>query len=601
MNLGFLEILRSLQPKRVVLDLLSDVLLRHKALVTRKWLTEQLQRLRSLNITTLAVLNPYMHGSEEVQAVIDLFDGNLEIIENKAGKNRGKFIHINWMHGVDIEEKELAISDLVSQVQHTKPRRSNALRGGAGADRRRIAVLPCLNISKDPADQYFSDGLTEELISRLSTVSGLRVIARTSVMRFKGSSKSVNEIGTELGSGSLLEGSVRKADNRLRIATRLIDVPSEEHVWAQDFDKQLEDVFAIQIELATRVTEALKTQLLAEDKLKLQKKPTVDFDAYTLYLKGKFAWNERSRDSLNRAVKCFEDALERDPEFALAYSGLADCYIVLVDHGYMGQKQGYTKAREALLRALALDSTLAEAHSSLGNILSNEWKWAAAEAEFVKALKNNLSYAKAHHWYSIHLLGLGRLEEAIGQLKIAEELDPASPMIHAYAGGLYIYARRYDDAMKELDKSLQLDPYFVPAHANRSDACLSKAMFSEAITELEWVLPRVPETTQWKVERGFVYALSGRKDDAARLAREVEAAPDYEQLEPQRLAVIYSKLGNMDRALKLIERAFELHSITPFQVRQSQFYDTINSDPRFEELFKKATQSTEAVANPEES
>lgn len=462
-------------------------------------------------------------------------------------------------------------------------------------DKRRIAILPFLNISLNATDDYFADGLTEELIARLSTVSGLRVIARTSVMRFKGSTKSVGEIGTELKSGTLLEGSVRKSANRLRITAQLIDVASEEHLWSQNYDRQLEDVFAIQIEIATSVTESLKAQLLAEEKGKLGQRLTEYVDAYTLYLKGRFSWNERSRDSLIRAIQCFQGAIERDPEFARAYSALGDCYIVLVDHGYLAQKVGYDKARKALTRALDFDPTLAEAHSSLGNILSNEWNWNTAENEFTEAIKNSPNCAKAHHWYSIHLLSVGRLEEAIKQLTIAQELDPLSPMIHAYAGGLYVYARRYDDAMRQLDRSLQLDPNFVPAHANRCDVCLSKSMFEEAIAELDWVLKRVPGTTYWKMERGFVCAMSGMKEEAEQLLKECEHAPDFEQLEPQRLAIAHSKLGNLNRALELIARAFEMHSVTPFQVKQGPFYDTITSDPRFDDLFKKAIQSTEPL------
>ena len=454
-------------------------------------------------------------------------------------------------------------------------------------DRKRIAVLPFLNISPDPNDAYFADGLTEELIVRLSTVSGLRVIARTSVMRFKGSTKSVNEIGTELKSGTLLEGSVRKTANRIRVTAQLIDVVSEEHLWVQNYARQLEDVFAIQIELATNVAEALKTQLLTEEKESLQKRLTGDLDAYTLYLKGRACWNERSRDSLTKAVEYFEQAIEKDPEFARAYSGLADCYVVLVNHGYLPPKEGYKKAKNALAKALSIDGALAEAHTSLGNILSNEWNWSAAEEEFSEAIEAEPNFAKAHHWYSIHLLSLGRIEEAINQLKIAEDLDPLSPMIHAYAGGLYIYARQYDDAMKELDRSLELDQNFVPAHANRSDACLAKSRFDEALAELQWVMRRVPATTHWRVELGFVYAMSGRKKEAEQILKECEEAATREDLEPQRLAIIHSKVGNLDRAFEWLEKAFKVRSITPFQVKLGPFYDTITSDPRFDELVKK--------------
>ena len=305
-------------------------------------------------------------------------------------------------------------------------------------DRKRIAVLPFLNISPDPNDAYFADGLTEELMVRLSSISGLKVIARTSTMRFRGTAKGVGEIGKELRAGTVLEGSVRKAANKLRVTAQLIDAGSEEHLWAQNYDRQLEDVFAIQTEVAQNVADALKTQMLGEEREHIEKKPTQDIGAYTLYLKGRYYWNERNKESLERAIKYFEEAIKRDPRFALAYSGLADSYRVLVDHGYLPPSEGSPKAKEAARKALELDETLAEAHTSLASILSLQWDWRGAEEEFAKALRSNPNYATAHHWYSIHLITLGRLDEAIKEVKIAEELDPLSPMIHTCVGALYL-------------------------------------------------------------------------------------------------------------------------------------------------------------------
>lgn len=443
------------------------------------------------------------------------------------------------------------------------------------------------NISPDAKDEYFADGLTEEMISTMTKIGGLKVIARTSIMGYKGGEKKIDQIARELKVGTVIEGSVRKAGNNLRITVQLIDSESGDHLWSESFDRELKDIFVIQTEISKTVAEALKVRILPAEKERLDKRLTEDLDAYTLYLKGRFCWNERSRDSLMKAVKYFEDAIKKDPNFARAYTGLADCYVVLVNHRYLPQKEGYSKARNALTKALSLDGTLAEAHTSLGNILSNEWNWSKAEHEFSEAIKANPNFAKAHHWYSIHLLSLGRIKEAIDQLKIAEDLDPLSPIIHAYAGGLFIYARQYDEAMKELDRSLELDPNFVPAHANRSDACLAKEMFDEALAELQWVMRRVPATTHWRVELGFVYAISGRKKEAEQILKECEEAANSEDFDPQRVAIIHSKVGNMDRAFEWLEKAFKIRSITPFQVKQGPFYDTITSDPRFDELVKK--------------
>ena len=460
----------------------------------------------------------------------------------------------------------------------------------------RIAVLPFVNISPDPNDAYFADGLTEELIAKLSTISGLKVIARTSIMRFKGTTKGVGEIGKELRAGTILEGSVRKAANRLRITAQLIDASSEEHLWVENYDRQLEDVFAIQTELAENVADALKTQMLGEEKEHIEKKPTKDIGAYEFYLKGRYYWNERNKESLEKAIKYFEEAIKRDPRFAFAYSGLADSYSTLVDHWYLSRSEGLPKAEEAARKALALDETLAEAHTSLANILNVQWDWRGAEEEYAKALKRNPNYATAHHWYSIYLLELGRLDEAIKELKIADELDPLSPMIHTYAGSwLYFCARQYDVALAELDKALELDPNFVPAHTNRVWVYLAKSMFKEALAELERVLPSYePLSTAWKAYVGFVYAIVGRTEEAKQILRECEEASAHERAEDvnhRHLALIHLKLRNKDRALEWLEKGFEARTITPFLVRLWPFFDEISSDPRFDELMKKTLRS----------
>jgi TolB-like protein/Tfp pilus assembly protein PilF len=466
-------------------------------------------------------------------------------------------------------------------------------------DRKRIAVLPFLNISPDPSDAYFADGLTEELIARLSTISGLKVIARTSIMRFKGTAKSVGEIGKELKSGSVLEGSVRKAANRLRVTAQLIDATTEEHLWVQNYDRQLEDVFAIQTEVAQNVSDALETRLLREEREHIEKKPTGDIGAYEFYLKGRYYWNERSREALEKAIKYFEEAIKRDPGFALAYAGLADSYRVLVDHGYLPPSEGNPKTKEAARKALELDETLAEAHTSLGIILSVQWDWRGAEEEFAKALRSNPNYATAHHWYSIHLYWFGRLDEAIRELKIAEELDPLSPMIYAYAGLVYICARQYDTALAELDKALELDPNFVPARANRVWVYLAKSMFEEALAEWEWALPFFqPLSTAMKAEVGSLYAILGRTEEAKRILRECEEASAHEPVEDvnhKALALIHLKLGSKDRALEWLEKAFEARTFTPFQAKLDPRFDGITSDPRFDELLKKTVRSLDAT------
>jgi len=463
---------------------------------------------------------------------------------------------------------------------------------GVSLDKKRIAVLPFMNISPDPKDEYFADGLTEELIAKLSTISGLKVIARTSVMRFKATNKSLGEIGKELKSGTVLEGSVRKAADRLRVTAQLIDATTEEHLWVQNYDRELEDVFTIQTEVAENVADALKTQLLVEEKEKVAKKPTGDINAYTFYLKGRYYWNERNKESVEKAIKYFEEALKRDPKFAVAYSGIADSYIVLVDHGHLPPSEGYAKARDAAKKALELDDSLAEAHTSLANILSVEWAWRQAEEEFAKALQANPNYATAHHWYSIHLASLGRLDEAFRELEVAKELDPLSPMLHAYAALGYLYLRQFDIALKEIDKALELDPGFLPARANRVDVYLAKSMFHEALAELEQVLPAYqPLSIAMKAELASAYAVAGcRTEETKRILHECEEAwtdESNEDANHQALALIHLKLGNKDQALEWLQKAFKARTVTPYLVKHGVFYEEITHDPRFDELVKK--------------
>jgi TolB-like protein/Tfp pilus assembly protein PilF len=456
-------------------------------------------------------------------------------------------------------------------------------------EKSRIAVLPFANMSPDPNDEYFAHGMTEELISTMSKISGLRVIARTSVMGYKKGEKKIGEIARELNVGTILEGSVRKAGEKLRITVQLIDSSNEDHLWAQNYDRRLEDVFAVQTEVAQNVADSLRTQLMDEEKEKIEKKPTENIGAYTSYLKGRYYWNKRNRESLEKGLGYFEEAIKRDPKFALAYSGLSDCYIVLVDQGYAAEN--LTKVKEMATKALELDDRLAEVHTSLANTLSCEWDWARAEEEFAKALKANPNYATAHHWYSIHLYYLGRLDEAIKELKTAEVLDPLSPQIHAHGAWVYLAARQFNTALTKCDEALELDPNFVPGYANRSWVYLAKSMFNEATADLERVVPFFQQPSGRRAIIGAVYAIAGRIEEAKRFLRECEEAAKLERAEDVNygaLALIHLKLGNKDRAFESLEKAFKARTMTPFLCKLSPFYDELTSDPRFDELVKKS-------------
>ncbi len=297
-------------------------------------------------------------------------------------------------------------------------------------DPRRVAVLPLTNMSPDPNDRYFADGMTEELISRVSKIGELGVISRTSIMRYRDTTVPLGQIGQELGVGSVLEGSLRKAGNRVRITAQLVDVKSDRHLWSESYDRNLDDIFAIQSDIAQQVAEALKVQLLTGERQGIQRKATESVEAYTLYLKGRYYWNERTEEGNKMVSRYFEEATKKDPKFALAYVGLADCYNIFSDYRWMPPGEALPKAKSFALRALEMDDGLAEAHASLGLVLCNhDWDFDAAEREFKRAIELNPSYASAHQWYAIFLVFMRRDLDAYDEIKRASELDPLSPII----------------------------------------------------------------------------------------------------------------------------------------------------------------------------
>jgi len=332
----------------------------------------------------------------------------------------------------------------------TLPWQQERIASSTQLDKKRIAVLPFANISPNPSDEYFSDGMTEELIATLSRIKSLGVIARTSIIRYKGLTKPVVEIGRELNVGTVLEGSVRVAGKKLRITAQLIDAGTEEHLWSETYDRNLEDAFSIQSEIARRIARALKVRVLQSETLRLEKKATGIPEAYSLYLKGRHSLNTRTEKGLKDAIQKFESSIKRDQKFALAYTGLADAYSILASYSleYVPPKEGFPKAKTAVEKALSLDDHLAEAHASLGLVkFYYEWDWNSAEAEFKKALELNPGYAQAHQYYADFVKSFGRFDEALGEMKKALTLDPLSYSINTGIGHVLYLSRQYDLAI----------------------------------------------------------------------------------------------------------------------------------------------------------
>lgn len=453
---------------------------------------------------------------------------------------------------------------------------------------RRIAVLPLTNISPDPKDEYFADGMTEELISTLSKIADLRVIARTSVMRYKGATRPIVEIGRELNVGTLLEGSVRKIGNKIRITAQLVDSKSEEHLWSQEYDRDLEDVFGIQSDIAQRIAKALKVQILKREKAGIEKRATGSTEAYALYLKGRYFLNKRTQEGSERAIQYFEQALKKDPEYALAYTGLADSYAILALFEFLPPKEAFPKARAAAEKALGLDNSLAEAHTSLAVVkFQYDRDWSGAEKEFRTAIEFNPNYASAHESYANFLKALGRFDEALAETNRAQELDPLSLSVNTGGGHVLYLSRQYDRAIEQYRKALGLDPGFVQAHLWFGRPYLEKGMFKEAISEVQQAVHLSGESTIALATLGHAYASAGETEKAKALLDKLEERSKKEYVPSYWIALIQVGLGDKDEAFRWLEAAYQERSTWLTWVRVEPRFDPLRSDQRFNSLLER--------------
>jgi TolB-like protein/class 3 adenylate cyclase/Flp pilus assembly protein TadD len=454
-------------------------------------------------------------------------------------------------------------------------------------DRKSIAVLPFVNMSGNDADEYLSDGMTEEIITALAKVSGLRVAARTSSFAFKGKNEAIEKIGDQLHVHAVLEGSVRKAANRLRITTQLINIADGYHLWSETYDREMADIFAIQSEVAQRVADALKVTLLADERQRLGRKATENLEAYNSYLLGRYYWNKRTEEGFQKGIEQFEQAIEKDPNYAAAYTGLADCYLVASRFGALPPATAMPKARAAVTRALEIDDTLAEAHNSLAMVFMRDWDWVAAEREWKRALQLNPHYATAHHWYGISFLSnRGRADEAIAEVKRAQELDPLSLAISADLAHVRYYARRYDQAVDQAHRTLAMDPKFARAHWLLGVVYLQQGMNEEAIAELQ-AARQLEDSQRVIAQLGYAYAVSGRMSDAQKALTDLNELSQRHYVDPYWIALIYTGLGDKDRAFEWLGRAYEERSSWLTSLKVDPQWDGVRSDPRFAELLKK--------------
>jgi serine/threonine protein kinase len=450
-----------------------------------------------------------------------------------------------------------------------------------------VAVLPFADLSPEGDQEYFCDGLAEELISALSQLPNLRTVARSSAFRFRGKAYDVREIGQQLGVRTVLEGSVRKSGTRLRITVQLVNASDGYHLWSTKFDGDLRDIFSIQEDISRAVADSLKVKLAGEMDKRLVESGTRNLEAYSLYLRGRHYWNQRTPDGLQKGIDHFQQAIARDPAYALAYSGLADCYVLLAFHGPFPPRQFWSEAKEAALKALALDDLLAAAHASLGQVLTvYEWDWTAGERELLRATELNPGYTTAYHWYAGNWLTPRlRLDEALAVIKHGLELDPLSLIMNSTLGSILHFRHEYEQAVEQYQKTLELDPNFYVANWQLARAYEQMGRFEEAIGAAEKA--RAMGSPVVVGTLGRIYAAMGRRDDALRLLHEVQELSRHQYVAPMIPAIICRGLRDHEAMFAWLEKALEERSVWILFLRVDQIYEDIRGHPRFQSLMQR--------------
>jgi TolB-like protein/DNA-binding winged helix-turn-helix (wHTH) protein/Tfp pilus assembly protein PilF len=453
---------------------------------------------------------------------------------------------------------------------------------------RSLAVLPLENFSGDASQDYFADGMTDELITDLAQIRALRVVSRTSVMTYKGTRKPLPEIARELNVDAVVEGSVSRSGDQVRITAQLIQLPADKHLWAQSYQGNLSDTLAVQNQVARAIADEIRIEITPQEQAALKSAKKINPEAYEEYLRGRYFWNKRTADGLERAVDYFNQAIARDPNYAAAYSGLADTYALLGDWEYaaMSPKEAMPKALSAARKALQLDDSLGEAHASLAFCLEGfDWDFAAAEKEFQRAIDLNPGYATAHHWYAWHLSLVGRNQEAIAEMEKAVSLDPVSPVVNADLAELLLIARRPDESILQSRKTIELNTGFAFAHNQLAQAYIQKEMFGAAIAELQEAIRLGGNSPIFVANLARAYAGSNQKAEATTLLDDLKKRSDPQSPLVVEIAMIYVALGDKDQAMIWLEKGVE-ERFNP-GVLERPCFDELRLDPRFQDLARR--------------
>ena len=452
-----------------------------------------------------------------------------------------------------------------------------------------IAVLPFENRSEDKANAYFAEGVQDEILTRLSKIADLKVTSRTSTQHYKSVPENLAEIAKQLGVAHILEGSVQKSGDAVRVNVQLIKAANDSQVWAETFDRKLTDIFSVESDVAKAIADQLRAHITRQEEQVIAAKPTKNIEAYDAYLRGRYFWNKRTSDGIKHAIEHFQQSIERDPDFALGHAGLADSYIALTFYNFAAPHETMPKAKESAIKALALDNPLAEAHASLAHILMNyDWNWAAAEKEFKRSIELKPDYATAHEWYAIHYLtATGRFEEAVQEMKRALELEPASLVMNTFMGATLYYAGRYDEAIDQCRRTIEMDPNFAVAHWHLGLAYEQRQVLDAATEEFKKAISLSAGSPLMKAALGRAYAKSQKKHEANEMLNELSELSKQQYVSAYEVATIYVALGNNEQAFQLLEQAYGEHSFHLVYLNVSPQFKPVSSDPRFQDLVQR--------------
>ncbi|HJX93487.1 MAG TPA: tetratricopeptide repeat protein [Pyrinomonadaceae bacterium] len=450
-----------------------------------------------------------------------------------------------------------------------------------------IAVLPFANQSGDPDTEYLSDGLTESITNSLSQLPNLKVIPSTSVAHYRAKGVEAIAAGKELGVRAILTGKILQRGNNLTVSAALIDVQNNKQLWGDQYTRKVADALAVQQEISREISERLRTKLSNEEQKQLTRRDTGNAAAYGFYLKGRYYWNKRTSENLRKAMEQFQLATDKDPNYALAYVGLADCYVVLGDYTGTPTSETIPHAKAFAERALQLDASLAEAHTTLGFVAQNLWQWQTAEEHFKRAIDLNPNYATAHHWYSLSLLEIGRFAEALSESKRAEELDPISVIISNNVANDYLALGDLNSAMEQSKKLIDLHPEYPRGHEALGSAYLKQHRYPEAIAELQKAINLSPADSVLQRDLGFTYGVSGKRAEAVNILNQLQTLYEKQEAFGADVAGVYAGLGDKDKAFEWLEKDYRARNGRLARIRWNTPFDPLRSDARYADLLRR--------------